>query len=129
MEHRFLNGFMLFGAAISFLATFIALGYGAGMGASALVAAPSVVMIIFYYLSRFRKLYHSIIYSAAVFILVFASLIWIEEKGSTGPVIYVFFVLLVFIGMFFKGLTGWIMVGILVLTIVSLNMLENHCPS
>lgn len=87
-----------------------------------------IIMSLFYYISRIRKNYHTTLYFSSVYILLILSVIWIENAGSEGPVIYMFFALLVFIILFFKGIFGFIMILMLTVTVTLLYVFENFFP-
>lgn len=128
MEHRFLSAFMIFGAAFGLSSVVIntIIGLGASIVNWSFVAM--LIMAIFYYFSRFKKIFTPVLYVSTVFMLVILSIIWIEDGGSRGPVIYTFFALLVFIILFFRGNMGIGMISIFTLTIVLLFMLEKLYP-
>ena len=128
MEHRFLNGFMLFGVLISLFAIITNILFNLQPLVILLSVVAFAVMGFFYVLSRFLKNYKTTLYSASIFILVFLSYMWIEYAGTQGPMIYLFFVLLVFLGTFFRGLMGWIMILVFTLTISGLYILEGLLP-
>ncbi len=128
MEHRFLSAFMLFGMALSILSLFIntMLGFSKMLIVSS--GSVGIVLGIFYYLSRFRGAYTSILYSSTVFMLVIVSIVWIESGGSQSPVIFIFFGLLVFIVLFFRGSLLMGMISMYTLTIMLLYLLEFIYP-
>ena len=128
MEHRFLSAFMLFGIVLSVLSVFIntMLGFSNMLIVSS--ASVSVVMGVFYYFSRFRGAYTSILYSSTVFMLVIVALVWVESGGSQSPVIFIFFALLVFILLFFRGSLLMGMISMYTLTIILLYLLEFIYP-
>ncbi len=128
MEQRFLNAFMLFGATVSLYS--VALNAAMGLSKTAIIL-PGLIGITlsgFYYLSRFRKIYTPVLYTSFIFMLVVLSLLWIESGGSKSPVLDVFFALLIFILLFFRGnlLVG--MISMYTLTIILLLLLELIYP-
>lgn len=128
MEHRFLSAFMLFSAIFSLSAVVMNSFINVPKSMVAWSAISTVSMAIFYYFSRFRNLYTPVLYISTVFVLVMLSIIWIENAGSKGPVIYIFFALLVFIILFFRGIMGIGMISIFTLTIILLFVLEKLYP-
>lgn len=128
MEHRFLSAFMLFGAALAFLGVLINIVMGLSYPVIYWSGLIGLVLIAFYYLTRFQGVYLSVLYSAVVFMLVVLSILWIEIGGSQSPVMYFFFALLVFVLLFFRGnlLVG--MISMYTLTIILLFLLELIYP-
>ena len=128
MEHRFLSAFMLFSAIFALSAVAINSFLNVPESMVTWSAISTLSMSIFYYLSRFRNLYTPVLYISTVFVLVMLSIIWIENAGSKGPVIYIFFALLVFIILFFRGAMGIGMISIFTLIIILLFVLEKLYP-
>jgi len=128
MEHRFLNGFMLFGVLIALFSIATNTVFELPSILVLLSAIAFVFMSFFYVLSRILKIYKATLYTASIFILVFLSFFWIENAGSFGPTIYLYFVLLVFLGMFFRGIMGWIVILVYTMTITGLYVMEELLP-
>ena len=128
MEHRFLSAFMLFGIILSILSVFI--NTMLGLSTMLILSSGSVAIVLglFYYFSRFRGAYTSTLYSSTVFMLVIVSIVWIESGGSQSPVIFIFFALLVFILLFFRGSLLMGMISMYSLTIILLYLLEFIYP-
>ena len=124
MDHRFLNAFISFGFIFAILALFLNIMLGFSRIVILIPIMLGVVFFVFYYFSRFRGAYTSILYPSTVFMLIIISLIWIENGGSQSPVVAIFFLLLVYILLFFRGnlLVG--MISIYTLTIILLYLLE-----
>ena len=128
MEHRFLNAFMLFGSAISLFGLIINLVLDMSKSLIIWTGISAVILTVFYFFARFKKVYTPVLYVSTVFMLVLLSIIWIENAGSQGPIIYTFFALLVFIILFFRGSMGIGMISIFTLTLVLLFVLEKLYP-
>ena len=124
MEQRFLSAFMLFSSVLAFLNMFVNIGLGMSEKVIVFVGFAGALMGVFYYFSRFRKVYTSILYFSSISILVVISFLWIESGGSQGPVIFPFFALLVFILLFYRGSLLVGMLSMFTLTIVLLYLLE-----
>ena len=128
MEHRLLNGFMLFGSILGF--TFLGFNILLGLGNILifLTATAGCFLLFLYYRSRFHKDYKLTLYLSTIFILLMLSVLWLENAGSDGPIAYLYFALLVFVILFFKKPFNFIMIFILGLTITSLYIIEFYFP-
>jgi len=128
MEHRFLNGFMLFGSILSFSSLVFNIVLGLGTILMFLTATAGCLLLFLYYRSRFHKDYNLTLYLSTIFILLLLSALWLENAGSSGPIGYVYFALLVFIILFFKKPLIFIMISFLGLTLTSLYIIEAYYP-
>jgi len=128
MEHRFLNGFMLFGSLLGFSSLGFNIVLGLGTSLIFLTATTGFLLLFLYYRSRYHKDYNLTLYLSTIFLLLMLSILWIENAGSNGPIGYVYFALLVFIMIFFKRPYNFIMIFILGLTITSLYIMEAYFP-
>jgi signal transduction histidine kinase len=128
MEQRFLSAFMLYGAALSLFSVFINAALGLPSQVILWSGMIGIVLAAFYYFTRFRKVYLPVLYTSIVFMLMVLSIIWIESGGSQSPVMYIFFALLVFILLFFRGNLLFGMISMYTLTIILLFLLELIYP-
>lgn len=128
MEHRLLNGIVLFGSLTSFISAIFNFLLGLGPVLIYLTVTAGVLLGLLYYRSRFHKDYHVTLYLSTIYYLLLFSALWIENGGMEGPVSYYYIVLLVFIVIFFKKPYNFMMMAIVVLTVILLYVLESIFP-
>ena len=128
MEHQFLNGFMLFGAAIAAIAFIANIWQHFEFLLILYTGIGILIMLGLFFMSRVLKIFQSTLYLATIFIVAILSATWFLNAGSEGPVVYLFFIVFIFVLIFFKRPMNIIVLSLVFITLMALYILSSLYP-
>ena len=128
LEHRFFNSVSLFSALAACFASITNLALQLNLGLTFFTTFSTIVMFIFYYISKKRKIFKPLITPFIVYSLVVLSIVWFFNAGSEGPVVFVYLVGLVLFVIITEGRTRTIVISFFLLNLILLFYLEQRFP-
>ena len=127
-EHRFINSLSIGISATSFIGFLINLMLSLGITETVLTLFNSLIYFAVYCLSRF---YNKVVLSKWIAILtayLVLSVLWLNSAGSTGPIPYTYFLLVLSIVLITDGWPRIVLLLLLAIVVPGMFYLENRFP-
>ncbi len=129
LEHRFFNSVSLFSALAACFASITNLALQLNLKLTFFTLFSTLVLFIFYYISRKRKIFKPLITPFIVYSLIVLSTVWFFNAGSEGPVVFVYLVGLVLFVIITEGRNRVIVITFFLLNLILLFYLEQRFPN
>ncbi|MBU8891249.1 MAG: SpoIIE family protein phosphatase [Bacteroidales bacterium] len=128
LEHRFFNSVSLFSALAACFASITNIALQLDFRLTIFTMFSTVILFIFYFLSRKRKVFKPLITPYIIYSLIVLSIVWFFNAGSEGPVVFVYLVGLVLFVIITEGRNRVIVMTSFLLNLVLLFYLERKFP-
>ncbi|MFC2096395.1 PP2C family protein-serine/threonine phosphatase [Bacteroidota bacterium] len=129
LEHRFFNSVSLFSALAACFASITNIALQLNIKLTSFTIISTVVLFVFYYFSRKRKIFKPLIAPFIIYSLLMLSAVWFFNAGSEGPVVFVYLVGLVLFVIITEGRNRIITITSFLLNLVLLFYLEQRFPN
>ena len=129
LEHRFFNSVSLFSALAACFASITNIALQLNFKLTSFTIFSSVVLFIFYYISRKRKIFKPIITPFIFYSLIVLSTVWFFNAGSEGPVAFVYLVGLILFVIITEGKNRIIVISCFLLNLILLFYFEKKFPN
>jgi len=128
LEHRFFNSVSLFSALAAIFATITNIALQLNIKLTLFTTASSIVLSAFYYLSRKKRIYKTLIIPYIIYSLIMLSVVWFFNAGSDGPVVFVYLVGLVLFVIITDRKKRIIVIASFILNLIGLFTIERIYP-
>ncbi|MBI9053953.1 MAG: SpoIIE family protein phosphatase [Bacteroidales bacterium] len=128
LEHRFFNSVSLFSALAACFATITNIALRLNIELTIFTFISSIILFSFYFLSRKKKIYKSLVIPYILYSLIVLSVVWFFNAGSDGPVVFVYLVGLVLFVIITEKKIRVIVITFFLLNLVSLFTIEKLYP-
>ena len=129
LEHRFFNSVSLFSALAACFASITNIALQLNLKLTFFTIFSTVVLFIFYYISRKRKIFKPLITPYIIYSLIILSIVWFFNAGSEGPVVFVYLIGLVLFVIITEGKNRAIVITSFLLNLILLFYLERKFPN
>lgn len=129
LEHRFFNSVSLFSALAACFASITNIALELNFKLTFFTLFSTIVLFIFYYISRKRKIFKPLITPFIIYSLIVLSIVWFFNAGSEGPVVFVYLVGLVVFVIITEGRTRTIVITFFLLNLILLFYIEKKFPN
>lgn len=129
LEHRFFNSVSLFSALAACFASITNIALQLNLKLTFFTIFSTIVLFIFYYISRKRKIFKPIITPYIIYSLIILSTVWFFNAGSEGPVVFVYLVGLILFVIITEGKNRIIVITSFLLNLILLFYLERKFPN
>ena len=129
LEHRFFNSVSLFSALAACFASITNIALQLNLKLTFFTIFSTVVLFIFYYISRKRKIFKPLITPFIIYSLIILSTVWFFNAGSEGPVVFVYLVGLILFVIITEGKNRIIVIISFLLNLILLFYLERRFPN
>ena len=128
LEHRFFNSVCLFSALAASFATITNIALDLNKQLTLFTLISSVVLFLFYYLSRKKSIFKPLVTPFIIFSLIILSFVWFYNAGSEGPVVFVYLLGLILGIIITEGRNRVIVISFFIINLVLLFTLERKFP-
>ncbi len=128
LEHRFFNSVSLFSALAACFASITNLALKLNIKLTLFTLISTLVMFIFYYISRKKKIFKPLITPFIIYSLIVLSTVWFFNAGSEGPVVFVYLVGLVLFVIITEGRNRFFVITFFLLNLILLFFIEQKFP-
>ena len=128
LEHRFFNSASLFSALAACFATITNIALQLNIKLTIFTFISSIILFVFYYLSRNKKIYKPLITPYIIYSLFILSVVWFFNAGSEGPVVFIYLIGLVLFAIITEGRSRIIVITCFLLNLILLFTLEKIYP-
>lgn len=128
LEHRFFNSICLFSALAASFATITNIALSLNIQLTLFTFVSGIVLFIFYFLTRKRKIFKPLVTPFIIFSLVILSFVWFFNAGSEGPVVFVYLLGLILGVIITEGRNRIIFISFFMLNLIALFTLEKIFP-
>jgi len=128
LEHRFFNSVCLFSALAASFATITNIALDLNKQLTLFTLISSVVLFLFYYLSRKKSIFKPLVTPFIIFSLIILSFVWFYNAGSEGPVVFVYLLGLILGVIITEGRNRVIVISFFIINLVLLFTLERKFP-
>ncbi len=129
LEHRFFNSVSLFSALAACFASITNIALQLNLKLTFFTIFSTVVLFIFYYISRKIKIFKPLITPFIIYSLIILSTVWFFNAGSEGPVVFVYLVGLILFVIITEGKNRVIVITSFLLNLILLFYLERRFPN
>ncbi len=129
LEHRFFNSVSLFSALAACFASITNLALQLDLKLTLFTIISTFILFMFYYLSRKKKIYKTLITPFIIYSLIVLSTVWFFNAGSEGPVVFVYLVGLVLFIIITEGKNRIITISCFLLNLLFLFYMEKRFPN
>ncbi|MFO7844420.1 MAG: SpoIIE family protein phosphatase [Bacteroidales bacterium] len=128
LEHRFFNSVCLFSALAASFATITNIALDLNKQLTLFTLISSVVLFLFYYLSRKKSIFKSLVTPFIIYSLIILSFVWFYNAGSEGPVVFVYLLGLILAVIITEGRNRIIVISFFIINLIVLFTLERRFP-
>jgi serine phosphatase RsbU (regulator of sigma subunit) len=128
LEHRLFNSICLFSALAASFATITNIVLRLNIQLTLFTLVSSIVLFIFYYLTRKRKIFKPLVTPFIIFSLAVLSAVWFFNAGSEGPVVFIYLLGLILSVIITEGRNRILVISFFMLNLIVLFTLERKFP-